>query len=62
MVEALAGHSIIAGVPFSRIGQGLDDVLLVAATETTSEDDIKAFARELRKELALRGAEEGALN
>ena len=62
VVEALAGHSIIAGVPFSRIGQGLDDVLLVAATETTSEDDIKAFARELRKELALRGAEEGALN
>jgi glycine dehydrogenase subunit 1 len=54
VVEALAALGIIAGVPFSRLdpGAGMDDVLLVCATETTGGDDIAAFARALAEELA----------
>jgi glycine dehydrogenase subunit 1 len=50
VVEALAADGIIAGVPFSRLDPkaGLDDVLLVAATETTTEADIAAFAAALK--------------
>ncbi|WP_454758444.1 aminomethyl-transferring glycine dehydrogenase subunit GcvPA [Caulobacter segnis] len=51
VVETLAGHGVIAGVPFSRLdaGAGLDDVLLVAATETTLDIDITFFAKILTK-------------
>ena len=51
VVETLAGHGVIAGVPFSRLddGAGLDDVLLVAATETTLDIDINFFAKLLTK-------------
>jgi glycine dehydrogenase subunit 1 len=51
MVDSLAGHGVIAGVPFSRLngGAGLDDVLLVAATETTLDIDIPFFAKILTK-------------
>ncbi|WP_419253001.1 aminomethyl-transferring glycine dehydrogenase subunit GcvPA [Caulobacter sp. ErkDOM-YI] len=51
VVETLAGHGIIAGVPFSRLDAhaGLDDVLLVAATETTLDIDITFFAKVLAK-------------
>jgi glycine dehydrogenase subunit 1 len=53
VVEALAARDIIAGVPFSRLdpGGGMDDVLLVCATETTTLDDIAAFADALTEEL-----------
>jgi glycine dehydrogenase subunit 1 len=53
IVEALAGEGIIAGVPFSRLapGAGFDDVLLLAATETTTTDDIAAFVGALRKRI-----------
>ncbi len=53
VVEALAGHDVLAGVPFSRLdpGAGLDDVLLVCATETTTAEDIDALARALSAEL-----------
>jgi glycine dehydrogenase subunit 1 len=53
VVEALARKDIIAGVPVSRLdpGAGLDDVLLVCATETTTADDIAAFAKALAEEL-----------
>ena len=49
VVEALAAQDIIAGVPFSRLDPdaGLDDVLLVCATETTTDADIAAFAEAL---------------
>jgi glycine dehydrogenase subunit 1 len=49
-VEALLGDGIVAGVPFSRLDPkaGLDDVLLVAATETTTDADIAAFAQTLK--------------
>jgi glycine dehydrogenase subunit 1 len=54
LVETLAANGVIAGVPFSRLDPtaGLDDVLLVAATETTPDSDITLFAKALTKVLA----------
>ena len=54
VVDALAARDIIAGVPFSRLDPkaGLDDVLLVCATETTPGADIAAFAAALTEEFA----------
>ncbi len=54
IVETLAGQGILAGVPFSRLDAkaGLDDVLLVAATETTLDIDITFFAKVLAKVIA----------
>ena len=53
-VNALAADGIIAGVPASRLDPdaGLDDVLLVCATETTTHADIEDFAEALTEELA----------
>jgi glycine dehydrogenase subunit 1 len=53
VVEALAGRGILAGVPFARLDPdaGMDDVLVVCATETTTDEDIAAFARELTREI-----------
>jgi glycine dehydrogenase subunit 1 len=49
LVEDLLADDIVAGVPFSRLdpAAGMDDVLLVAATETTTSEHIKAFAQAL---------------
>ncbi len=47
VVEALAGQGIIAGVPASRLypgDPGLANLLVLAATEMTSEADIDALA------------------
>jgi len=54
VVEALARQDILAGVPFSRLdpSAGMDDVLLVCATETTTDEDIAAFAAALAEEIA----------
>ncbi|MFN3857201.1 MAG: aminomethyl-transferring glycine dehydrogenase subunit GcvPA [Caulobacter sp.] len=54
VVEALAARGVLGGVPFSRLepGAGLDDVLLVCATETTTDDHIEAFKAELAEVLA----------
>ncbi|MEJ0066948.1 MAG: aminomethyl-transferring glycine dehydrogenase subunit GcvPA [Caulobacteraceae bacterium] len=54
VVNALAADGIIAGVPVSRLDPhaGLDDVLLVCATETTAHVDIADFAEALAQELA----------
>ncbi len=48
-VERLAGEGILAGVPVSRLypGAGLDDLLLVAVTETAAEEDLAALAEAL---------------
>ena len=48
-VERLADDGILAGVPVSRLhpGAGLDDLLLVAVTETTDEDDLAALTEAL---------------
>jgi glycine dehydrogenase subunit 1 len=53
VVEGLAAKNIIAGVPFSRLDPAaeMDDLLLVCATETTTADDIDAFAAALGREL-----------
>ncbi len=54
VVETLTKEGIIAGVPYSRLapGAGMDDVLLVAATELTTEADIAALATALSGVLA----------
>ena len=48
-VERLAGDGILAGVPVSRLhpDAGLDDLLLVAVTETADADDLAALAEAL---------------
>ena len=48
-VERLAAEGILAGVPASRLhpGAGLDDLLLVAVTETADDDDIATLAEAL---------------
>ncbi|MFZ4606729.1 MAG: aminotransferase class V-fold PLP-dependent enzyme, partial [Caulobacter sp.] len=54
VVEALAAKGVLGGVPYSRLdpGAGLDDVLLVAATETVTQDDIAAFKAALTEVMA----------
>ncbi len=49
IVKTLAGEGILAGVPFSRLDPhaGLDDVLLIAATELTTDADIAALTAAL---------------
>ena len=46
IVDALAEKNVLGGVPVSRLAPdaGLDDVLVVAATEANTQDDIAAFA------------------
>jgi glycine dehydrogenase subunit 1 len=53
LVDELAGEGIVAGVPYSRLdpGDGFKDVLLLAATETTTADDIQALAGALQKRI-----------
>ena len=51
VVERLAADGILAGIPVSRLCPGLDDLLLVAATETTTEDDIDRLAEALTEAL-----------
>ena len=48
-VERLAAEGILAGVPASRLhpGAGLDDLLLVAVTETADDEDLAALAEAL---------------
>jgi len=50
VVEALAAKGILAGVPASRLGY-VDDLLIVAATETNTDEDIAAFATALEEVL-----------
>ena len=54
VVEQLAQHRILAGVPYSRLAPeaGMDDVLLVAATEMTTSEHIKALAEAMTAVLA----------
>ncbi|TWA72033.1 glycine dehydrogenase (decarboxylating) alpha subunit [Azospirillum baldaniorum] len=52
VVEALARRGILGGVPASRLfGGGLDDLLIVAATETNTESEMDAFATALAEVL-----------
>jgi len=54
VVEALAAKGVLGGVPYSRLDPdaGLDDILLVAATETVTEGDIAAFKAALTEVMA----------
>ena len=55
MVEALADEGVLAGVPVSRLYPNepdLADLLLVAATETTTEADMDEFAAKLQEVLS----------
>ena len=54
IVDALAAKNVLGGVPVSRLAPdaGLDDVLVVAATEANSEDDISAFQTALQEVLS----------
>ncbi|MET3355019.1 UNVERIFIED_ORG: glycine dehydrogenase subunit 1 [Xanthobacter viscosus] len=53
VVEKLAAKGILAGVPYARLAptSGLDDLILVAATETTTQDDRAAYAAALKEVL-----------
>jgi glycine dehydrogenase subunit 1 len=51
VVACLAERGILAGIPVSRLCPGLDDLLLVAATETTTDDDIDRLAQGLTEAL-----------
>jgi len=53
LVDALADQGVIAGVPISRLdpSAGLNNVLLLAATETTQDDDIAALKTALTEAL-----------
>jgi glycine dehydrogenase subunit 1 len=55
VVDALAAKGVLGGVPVSRLYPGdadLADLLLVAATETTTEADMDEFAATLRAVLS----------
>lgn len=54
VVEQLAQTQVLAGVPYSRLAPeaGMDDVMLVAATEVTTAGDIEALANRLIEALA----------
>jgi len=54
VVETLAAGNILAGVPFSRLSPeaGMDEVLLLAATETTTDGEIAALAAAVKGVLA----------
>jgi glycine dehydrogenase subunit 1 len=54
VVEALASRGVLGGVPYSRLEPeaGLDDVLLVAATEVVTADHIQQFQAALKEVLA----------
>ena len=54
VVQSLADRGVLGGVPYSRLAPaaGLDDVLLVAATETVTGEDIAAFQAALTEVMA----------
>jgi glycine dehydrogenase subunit 1 len=54
VVDALAARNIIAGVPMSRLlphDESVRDLLIVAATETCTDEDCDAFAKALAEVL-----------
>jgi glycine dehydrogenase subunit 1 len=51
LVEELTAHGVIAGLPVSRLlpGAGLDDLIVVASTETNTDADRDAYAAALKR-------------
>ena len=55
LVERLANRGILAGVPVSRLlpdEQSVENLIILAATELTTEADIAALVAALTEELA----------
>jgi glycine dehydrogenase subunit 1 len=55
VVEALAGRGILAGVPASRLipdDPAVENLVILAATELTTDDDIAALVAGLTEVLA----------
>ena len=54
LVEKLAAQGVLAGVPMSRLlpRAGLDDLLLIASTETNTDEDRAALVAALSSQLA----------
>jgi len=55
VVDALAAKGILAGVPASRLfgnKGGADDLLIVATTETATDDDFAALEAGLKEVLS----------
>jgi glycine dehydrogenase subunit 1 len=50
VIDRMAAQGVLAGVPLSRLwpGRGLEDLLLVASTEVTTDEDRAAFIKALR--------------
>jgi len=53
VVDQLAARGVLAGVPYGRVnpGAGMNDVLLIAATEITTDAHIQALAQALTEAL-----------
>jgi glycine dehydrogenase subunit 1 len=51
VVDALAAKGVLAGVPASRLG-GAKDLLIVAVTETATDDDFAALEAGLKEQLS----------
>jgi len=53
IVERLAAHGVLAGVPVSRLlpGAGLEDLLIVASTEVNTDEDRAALVAALQETL-----------
>jgi glycine dehydrogenase subunit 1 len=51
VVDALAAKGVLAGVPASRLG-GEDNLLIVAVTETATDDDFAALEAGLKEQLS----------
>jgi glycine dehydrogenase subunit 1 len=53
VIDALTRKGVIGGVPASRLypGKGLDNLLIVAATEANSDEDCDAFVKALTEVL-----------
>ena len=53
VVDAMVDKGVIAGVPLSRLAPDADpNLLLVCATETSSDEDIAAFEAALKEVLS----------
>jgi glycine dehydrogenase subunit 1 len=53
-VEALAQKGVIAGVPASRLlphDKSVENLLILAATETNTDDDFAALVKALQESL-----------
>ena len=51
LVEEMARHGVIAGLPVSRLlpGAGLDDLIVVASTETNTDADREAYVSGMKR-------------